>query len=38
MQYYINREDATISALSSTKIDKVEDLQVKNFYLLIIAE
>ena len=31
MQYYINREDATISALSSTKIDKVEYLTGEEF-------
>ena len=35
LQYDINREAAKISALSSGKIDKLNVLQVKKYYLLI---
>ena len=35
LQYGINREAAKISALSSGKIDKLNVLQVKKYYLLI---
>ena len=38
LQYYINREAAKISALSSDKIDKYDILQVKKYYVLIEEE
>ena len=38
LQYDINREAAKISALSSGKIDNMNVLQVKKYYLLIREE
>ena len=38
MQYDINREATKISALSSSKIDKYDTLQVRKYYLLIKVE
>ena len=35
LQYYINREAAKISALSSGKFDKYEYLTVRKYYRLI---
>ena len=36
LQYDINREAAKISTLSSSKIDKLNILQVKKYYHLIL--
>ena len=35
LEYDINREAAKISAISSGKIDKMNILQVKKYYILI---
>ena len=35
LQYDINREAAKISALSSGKVDKMNFLQVRKYYVLI---